>query len=591
MDHRPLRSWLVRIIVGTLLVATLFGCLSERERRRRRWRALRPQLQSMTPLVSTSIHGMVATGSGEATQTGVEILEAGGNAVDAAVAAAFTLGVADAADSGLGGTTFIVGYLADGRSFVIDGSSVVPMRVDTEAIAEASKRGSTRARGAALAATPGSPKALDYVLRRYGTMRLPQVLKPAIRVADEGYLTPPYHKVTALRYARAIQDSDYFRFIILEDGLTPPKDHIPFCRPDLGRTLRRIADKGVREFYTGSIADEIAADMSTRGGFITKFDLAMLRVNEIEPLRTTYRGFEVLTSPSPAIGGALVQGLNMLETHPQEMLRVHSIDRLQLMADTFNIAVEDHHRYNPDPNLPVRYRKQDYLTKEFAKRRAKMIRLGIATSDEVIQPARRFRKVDEDTTQVSVIDRWGNAVSLTQTLGRFYGSKAATPGLGFPYNSHLEGLQEYPPGGVVPIDLAPSIVLDQGEPLLVLGSAGSARVPAAITNVISLFVDRGLDLAGAVSGPRVVWYRGTSWRRDEIRIGPIVETTGPVTQEDFEQLTSRGYGYSSGVSVPASMNRFTNLGAVNAVHLDRETRMLTGVSDPRRAGIANGADY
>jgi gamma-glutamyltranspeptidase/glutathione hydrolase len=420
-------------------------------------------------------------------------------------------------------------------------------------------------------------------------MDLAQVMGPAIRLAEEGYLPAPYHSVTCLRYATAIQESDYFRFIILRNGTSFPEPNLPVCRPDLSRALRRIAANGVEEFYTGSIAKEIDRDMTSRGGFITRKDLALLRVYELEPLRTTYRGYEILTSPWPTIGGALIQGLNMLETFQQSTLRDHSVDRLQLLADTFNIALEDDRRNSPSSTLPFHPRGQRHLNKHFAEQRAELIQLGKSVTDEQISPVQRSRSVEEDTTQVSIVDRWGNAVSLTQTLGRFYGCKVATPGLGFPYNSHLEGLQNLTPRALIEVALAPTIVLEQGEPVLVLGSAGSARVPGAITNVISYYVDGRMGIADAVSGPRLTWWR-EKWE-GELWIGPIVETIAPVSRKDLRQLSARGYSGVERVQLPDVMAAFADMGAVNAVHLDRETRLLTGVSDPRRAGVAGGADF
>lgn len=576
-------------LISLSLLLPAAGCLNPDERLERRMESIQPQLVSMEPLVAHSIYGMVATGSGEATQAGVEILEAGGNAVDAAVAVAFALGVADPADSGLGGTTSLIAHFADGRTIVVDGSSTVPMKTDKAAITAASKEGSTEARGHALAATPGTPRALEYTLRNYGTFALSAVLAPAIRIAEEGYLPAPFHRVTGLRYAQAIDASEYFRYLVLKDGVDFPEPHEPFCRPDLARTLKRIARRGIDDFYEGEIAEEIASDMAKRGGFVTRADLSLLRAHEVKPLRTTYRGYEVLTTPSPTIGGALIQSLNMLESFPQETLRDHSVDRLQILSDIANIALEDHHRFNPRPDLPLPYRVKKNLSKEYAAERARIIHLGRAVSDEQIRPVQRFRTVEEDTTQVSIIDRWGNAVSLTQTLGRFYGCKAATAGLGFPYNSHLEGLRAYRSRGLIPISLAPAIVLSQGEPVLVLGSAGSDRVPSAMATVISLFIDSGKDLAGAVAGPRVTWWRGL-WE-GEPWVGPLIETIDGITTDYVEELHSRGYSHTWSIQPPAEMMWFLDSGAVNAVALDRSTRTLTGVGDPRRIGVANGARF
>lgn len=544
-----------------------------------------PPLQQLRCTEAKSIYGMIATGSEEATGAGVEVLEAGGNAVDAAVAAAFALGVSDPADSGFGGATVVVGHMADGRSFAIEGTSSVPIAADRRLVAEIEKRDYRYVDGPELAATPGSLKALARVAEEYGSRPLSLLLEPAMRIAEEGYLPTPTMVMGMGKYLPAMQRSFYLSKMVLRDGVDLPRLDERQCRPDLLQTMRRICEDGVDDFYSGAIAEEIYTDLYLRGGFISRADLALLRTRKHGPLRTNYRGFEILTMPSPGIGDAIIEALNILENFPREVLAEQSVDRMQIYADAFRIALEDHHRYRTNPNAPVLAGTPTYLGKAFARERAQLITLGNALSPELIDPATRFRRIDGDTTQVSVIDRWGNAVSLTQTLGRFFGSKVVTPGLGFPYNSQLEGLVNPKPRDLIPTDMAPTIVLENGEAVLVLGSAGSSRIPAIVSSVISAVIDGDADAGPAVLQPRVIWGGGQLWPQG------LVEVLPPITPGDMEAFRKRGFDEAYSVQLPAQRRAFVPMGAVNLVTFDRETRELTGVVDPRRGGLAKGAEF
>ena len=534
--------------------------------------------------------GMVATGSPEATNAGVEILELGGNAVDAAIAAALMLGVSDPDASGLGGMTTMVIHSAYGRSIVLDGASPTPREVNPAKLQQL-KQTEWRV-GYELAAVPTTLAVLDRARSRYGTMEMADLLAPSIRVAEQGYLVNPVQIVWTNHYFEEILASRYLRLTALSNATTLGQPGDVVCRPELAKTLRNIAHFGVSSFYRGPIADLIEADMIRGGGFVRKSDLAMLRVKEVYPLDTTYRGSHVLTVPPPGGGSAVIEALNILETFPSDFLAEDSVARHHVFLETFRIALADSGLMRGFVDL-MRTRITPELTRELARERASLIVPGRAIPDSVLyaEMDKECAPVGESTTQVSVADRWGNVVSLTQTLGRSWGSKIMTPGLGFPYNSLLEGFNYDKPqcaGYLQPLipcpnDMAPTIVLaEDGSLIVALGSPGSDLIPSIITNVISNIIDRGMGIAEAIAAPRLLFGGGGP-------LVPIVEVTAPITDSDIDALEAAGHTRVERLHYPPATACAVYFGGVNAVGWDADAKTFVGVGDGRRWGSAQGA--
>ena len=456
---------------------------------------------------------MVATGSPEATEAAVAVLERGGNAVDAAVTAAFVLGVADSDASGIGGMTYMMIHLADGSTVAVDGSTRAPMTVDLAKLRAMKADG--RNYGYETVAAPTTLAALEHARRRFGTRSMAELLQPAIDVAEHGYLLTPI-QITWTRkyYDNILLASPYLPFLIMEDGRTIGSPGDRQCQPELARTLRRLAVEGVRSFYTGNIADEIEADMIREGGFLRKSDLAMVRVREVPPLHTTYRGRDVFVFPPPGGGGSVISALNILENFPSEFLAGDSVDRHQVLVEAFRIAAADGAKAGVVNDQQV-WAGRRTLSKAHARDRAAQIVPGRIIPREALWPSidPECERGGESTTQVSVADQWGNVVSLTQTLSRSFGAKVATPGLGFSYNSFLENFNvdnpQCPgylqPNSVCTSDMAPTIVLDDNRLLVALGTPGSNRIAPIVTEVISNLIDRGMGLGDAVTAPRILW--------------------------------------------------------------------------------------
>jgi gamma-glutamyltranspeptidase/glutathione hydrolase len=534
--------------------------------------------------------GMVATGSPEATEAAVRVLEGGGNAIDAAVTASLVLGVADPDASGLGGSTYLIIRFANGHAVAIDGTSPAPGQFNLEALQVAAEAGTST--GHQLVAVPTTLAVLDLALRKYGTITMTEALQPAIDVAENGYsLSEIQITWTRWYYDDLLAASGYYRYLVMEDGKTigTPGDRI--CNHDLAQTLRRIAKEGVSSFYRGPIADQIEADMIAHGGNLRKQDLVRLRVTEHHPASTTYRGTEVLTVPPPGGGDALVEVLNILETFPSEFLAEDSLDRYHAMIEAVRIARAD--CANPDAVMrPAGMPGSSILSKQHAYARAKMIVPG-----EVLATTAISGPVDpeclpagESTTQASIIDKHGNVVSFTQTLGRGFGGKVATPGLGFPYNNFLEGFRvdkpQCPeflrPFAPCANDMAPSILVFEDESIMALGTPGSNGIPSIMSGVISNLVDRGMSLRESVEAPRVLW--------GGIPAANIqAEIAGAVTNTHMDALDSMGYELPAlRVPFPALQIDIVDFGGVNAVLYNPTEGAYTGVTDGRRGGLAKG---
>jgi len=532
--------------------------------------------------------GMVATGSPEATEAAVEILEMGGNAIDAAVAAALTLGVADSDASGIGGMTYLVIHLADGRTFAVDGSSRTPLTIDIERYRKFKEKG--RNFGYELIAVPTTLATLEYARKRYGTLDMATLLQPAIEVAEQGYKLSRLQIIWTEKYHENIMKSSvYMQHLAMEDGHTigNPGDHI--CEPDLANTYRRIAEEGVWSFYAGSIADEIEDDMIRGGSFLRKSDLARVRIREVQPLHTTYRGYDVYTFPPPGGGAGVVSILNLVETYPSDFVAQFSVERNHVFIETCRIAAAD----APLTTFHQSSFGLDPLTKNHARDRAALIVPGKAIPTDLLETPLdpECETGGDSTTQVSIADNLGNAVSLTQTLSRSFGAKAATPGLGFSYNNFLEFFNADKPQcpGYLQANspctslMAPTIVLKHGTFFAALGAPGSSKIPPLVADVISRMVDRGMGVRDAVIAPRVLWGAGDN---DPVA---YLELVDPITEENVDLLEQMGF---KGMIVlrypPPNPITLADFGGVNAVAYDSQTGVFTGVGDPRRYGSAMG---
>lgn len=517
---------------------------------------------------------MVASADPQASRAGARMLELGGNAVDAAVATAFALGVVDPTCCGLGGQAVALVRFAGGPDVVVDGPATVPTAADPSELQRL--RDSGRLFGHPVAATPTMLATMVHLLGRFGTMSLAQTLQPAIELAERGHTLRPYVAADLDAELVKVVENDYLSELFLQEGRQAWPAGCVLRQPVLAATMRRIANEGAAAFYFGAIADEIEADMLAHGGYVRRTDLAAVRVAERAPLRTRYRDVDAVSIPVPGGGEILLGALRILAEFPSELLRQDTADRFHLIVEAVRIAMLD---AGKGP-VPI------HLNPSRARGWAGLIRCQRALRDEEItgRRAEPAGSLAGGTTQVSVVDRWGNAVALTATLGD--SAMAASPRLGFQYSSLLDSLDYLNPASGNYLSprrsprtpIAPVLLLRGGTLAAVLGGAGSARLPSSLVVVISNLTDRQLGLGQAVAAPRVVVDPPAHAR-------VLLELAGEVTAARADELEARGFTNQFRLVFPARPIDLCAFGGVNAVAVEAGG-ILVGVGDPRRQGGA-----
>lgn len=511
--------------------------------------------------VGVSTRGMVSSQHYHATEAGAAMLAAGGNAVDAAVAAAFALGVVEPAASGIGGQTMMLLHLApSGRKFCLDGATRAPNRTPPGELERAEQL-----RGHRATTVPSTPAVLAHALRHYGTCSWGQVLAPAIRLAEEGYrVSPLQHYLTRreLRHLRAFPGGRFF----LKGGRMPYPIGAMLRQPTLAATLRRLAEAGVEDFYQGAIARAIHDDMLANDGLLRDDDLAQIPwPTERRPLATHLGSNRVFTFGPPGAGRALIEAINLLAQFPESARDPDCPRGALLLAHVIRRANLDRADRREDPALFAQELElgPDITDLAYAKRLARGIRARIRTPGE--------------TTHLSVMDAAGNAVALTQSIERVYGSFTASPELGFLYNNYMSAFEyqdmAHPyylrPNAVPWASVAPTMVFRGQRPWLAIGSPGSERIVSAILQVL-LRLERGATPFDAVEAPRL-----------HCSIDGKVSLEATRMRDDIPRLLRR-HGFVLDARDPYSFY----LGCVQLVL--RENGELIGVADPRRDGSAAG---
>jgi len=475
---------------------------------------------------------MVATVQGDASNAGVEVMKAGGNAVDAAVAVGFALTVTHPQAGNIGGGGFMLFRRPNGEVHFLDYREKAPSKATANMYLD--KNGNVikdmSTLGYKAIAVPGSVAGLAYAQQHWGKLSLARVMEPAIRLARDGFV---------LDYGTAmdLRDDDLTKFaesrrIFQRDGnFYQPGD--VFKQPELARTLERIA-KDPDDFYHGDLARELAAAMQKGGGPITAQDLATYEVKERQPIRETYRGYDVISAPPPSSGGvALVEILNILEGYDLAKQGNRSAASIHLTAEAFQRAFFDRTEFLGDPDfskIPV----AQLIDKRYGAAWRETIPLRRATPASELKRPAIFTKLDEyasthprpqyirepeHTTHYSVVDPEGNAVSVTTTLNDSFGSHVTAEGLGFLMNNEMDdfavkqgvpnmyGLIQGPANSVGankrPLSaMTPTIVLKDGKLFLVLGSPGGPTIITTVANVLMGVIDYGMNIQEAVNAER-----------------------------------------------------------------------------------------
>ncbi len=533
-----------------------------------------------------SRRGVVVANTQEAADAGGRILQAGGNAVDAAVATALALGVAEAEASGLGGHAWMLIHLANGRDVAIDGSGTLPAAMIPAEIQRLKDDGLPF--GYKTVATPGGLAALDFALRTFGTRSLAEVMAPAIELARDGVRLPPHQEAILGAYGWRMRPSPTLADVFLDPSMEPWSGSRTLCMDTLAGTMARLAQRGAGDLYAGETAGDVEADMVANGGYVRRSDLAAVRPAVLQPVRGRYRGLDVVSFPPPGGGLALVEALQILDTFPPGTLAEEGIASDTLLAQAAHVALVD--MYAGWPKRPLGLLAN--LSVHHAQRRAALIASGRALRDEEILGKTVHLPALGGTTHVSVLDAMGNAVALTQTYNVEFGAAVASPRLGFIYNGSLSLIDfdrtdpaAFRPGAVAsPLHTAsPTIVLRSGKPVLVLGGPGSGRITSTLVGIVVKLVDRNQRPGEAIAGPRVVWDGG---RTPEL----YVEVAPPRNENDIEELQSRGFHSIYALRFPARVIDLIAFGGVNLIAANPDTGEAVGVGDPRRAGAAATGD-
>ena len=543
---------------------------------------------------------MVVSVHQQASQVGVEILHQGGNAVDAAIATGFALAVVHPAAGNIGGGGFMLLRKATGETHFLDFREKAPKAASRDMYLDAQGNVIPEASliGYKAAGVPGSVAGLVYAQQHWGKLSLRAVMEPAIRLARNG-VRLTYEEAQSMHYHDLARFPDSKRIFQRNGKFYEPGEI--FRQPELARTLERIAaNPKANEFYKGALARELAAEIKRGGGLITAEDLAEYEVKERQPIKGTYRGYEIISAPPPSSGGiTMMEALNILEGYDLAKMGNRSADAIHVTAEAFRRAFFDRAELLGDSDfsqIPV----AQLIDKKYADGWRQSLDMMRSTDSKDVHRPSGFGELDRraalrppfmgresnNTTHYSVVDAQGNAVAVTTTLNDSFGSAVTAGKLGFLLNDEMDDFTSKPgvPNGYGLIQgeanaiapgkrplsaMAPTIVLKEGKLFMVLGSPGGPRIISTVANILMGVIDYGLDIQQAVNAPRF----HHQWEPDEIDI----EKTG-ISPDTIKLLQVRGHKIKT--------EGYWSDGECIAV--DPKTGELLGAPDGRNGGKAVG---
>lgn len=530
-------------------------------------------------------NGVVVSVDEFASKAGVAILKKGGNAVDAAVATAFALAVTYPQAGNIGGGGFMLIRMRNGETVSIDYREKAPMKSHPRMFLapDGSMDTVLSNYGYLVAGIPGTVRGLETAWKKYGKLSWRELVMPAVELAENGFrISPQFAEHLAFsRYELYIFDETKKIFFKPNGDAYLAGDL--FIQKDLAKTLRLIADGGANAFYEGALAEAMVRDVTGNGGIWTKEDLKNYQAVIREPIRGTYRGFEILGMPPPSSGGiVLTEMLNILENFE---LKNNDPESLHLMIEAMRLSFFDRARFLGDADF-VKVPTDTLTSKEYAKILAGKIDEDKATSSEELGKHNTVTKEHIETTHFSVADADGNVVSNTYTLEEWFGSGAVVKGLGFLLNNEMHDFNMQPdvldfknqtgnrpnliePGKRMLSSMTPTIILKDGKPFLITGSPGGKTIINTVLQVIVGMVDYKLSLREAIDRPRL----NHTWMADRIT---MEKNKWP--EKIVKQLKSKGHII---FEVPL-------LGDAHSIWIDPVTGMIHGEADTRRYGWAEG---
>lgn len=495
-------------------------------------------------------HGMVVSSQHLASQVGNDILQKGGNAIDAAVAVGYAQAVVNACCGNIGGGGFMTIHLADGTNTFINFRETAPSSAsknmyldkDGNLIKDASLYGYLAS------GVPGTVKGLNSALEKYGTLSRQDVMAPAIKLAREGYiLTRADTDVLETTTERFKQDPEYAKIFLKPDG-TPWQPGDRLIQTDLANTLELIASQGSDAFYQGEIPKKVEEASKQHNGLLTQEDFANFTITETKPITCTYRGYEFISAPPPSSGGVTIcQTLNILEGYDLKSMGFNSAEYVHTLTEAMRHAYMDRNTFLGDPQF-IKNPTEKLLNKAYATEIRQQIKPNEATPSENVQPGIAPHESPE-TTHYSVIDKNGNAVSTTYTINGRFGAVVIAPGTGFFLNNEMDdfttkvgeknlyGLVQGERNSIAPLkrplsSMSPTIVTKEGKPFLILGSPGGSRIISITLQTALNIIEFGMPPQEAVNSPRI----HHQWLPDEV----YYEQRG-LSKDTLEKLSAMGY--------------------------------------------------
>ncbi len=531
-----------------------------------------------------STHGMVVSAHPLASQIGVDILKSGGNAVDAAVAVGFSLGVLEPNASGLGGGGFLIVRMAKtGQTAFFDFREKAPgnatedfFKLDSKGKQILDKRGlNPSAIGGKSIAVPGETAGLLAVLEKYGTMSREKVMIPAIQLASKGVAVSEKLGSLLMEHFEMLDLFPETAAIYLEDGF--PKEAGDIIRnPDLAKTLRLIAKKGKDGFYKGEVAKSIVNAVHADGGVMTLNDLADYSVSVRGVLKGHYRGFEIITVPPSSSGGAhLIELLNIMENFDLKKMGLNSADYIHAWSEAMKLVYADRAKFMGDidfVNIPL----EALISKVYATKQFK--RINMTLSNLQVEPGDPWAEESGSTTHFSVVDSEQNLVACTKTINHFFGSGITAPGTGVLLNDEMDDFSKNPgePNSIAankrPLSsMSPTIIFKDGKPFASLGTPGGKRIITTLALIISSLIDFEMDIQSAIEAPKFNQYQNGDLKM-ESRIPTIIQSA----------LEKKGHVLS--IRKPFDLY----FGGAQGITINHKTGEYHGGADPRRDGIARG---
>ena len=563
-----------------IVAASAFFCISA-------------QAASVAPVAAEN--GMVVTAQHLATDVGVDVLKAGGNAIDAAVAVGYTLAVVYPSAGNIGGGGFMTIQFADGRKTFLDFREKAPLAATANMYLD--KDGNVikgaSARGHLAVAVPGTVSGMEMALSKYGTMKRAQVIEPAIELAEKGFVLEQ-GDVDMLVMATADFKKDPATAEIFLNGGEAFVPGQKLIQKDLAATLKQIRDKGEDAFYKGSVAAAIVTSSQAGGGILTQADFDNYKTRELKPLECNYRGYGIVSAPPPSSGGVVIcEILNILEGYPLKELGFRSAQSVHYQIEAMRHAYADRNNYLGDPDF-VKNPLDRLLDKDYAMKIRAAIDPNRAGDSKAIKSGVPPYE-GSNTTHYSIVDKWGNAVSVTYTLNDWFGARVTAAKTGILLNNEMDdftvkigvpniyGLVQGEANSIVPgkrplSSMSPTIVTKDGTPVMVVGTPGGSRIITAVLHTILNAIDYDMNVQEAVDAPRF----HQQWLPEVTNVENFA--LSPDTRKILE-----GMGQKLGAPQPPNHVAAIIVGAPSLVGKPIGKNRYYGANDPRRnTGLARG---